>query len=253
MGALDRGAAVAVRASGADHRPLYTQVRDLMIGRIGSGAWKPGEMIPSEFQLASEFGVSQGTVRKALIELEQQNLVVRWQGRGTYVAEHSRQRSLFHFFHVVDAGDRKELPVSIVFEQRAKRATREEARLLHLGSRASVHSIQRVRHLAGGPVILERVVVPTALFKDLKVPLNTPLEEELYVLYQRHYGVTIARADERLAAVAAGPADAEHLGVPEGSPLLEIVRIASDVNGNPVELRISRVHTANHRYASRID
>jgi GntR family transcriptional regulator len=248
---MDETSSVGGRPA-ADFRPLYSQVKDLLIDRIGSGSWKPGEMIPSEFQLAAEFGVSQGTVRKALVELEQQKLVVRRQGRGTYVAKHSSQQSLFHFFHIVDEHGNKELPTSVVLDSRMKRATKEEATLLRMQPRASVHAITRLRHLGGRPVILERITLPASSFRDLDVPTGREMTEELYVLYQRHHGVTIIRADERIAAVAADAEDARHLGVGLGTPILEVSRVAVDVQGNPVELRLSRLNTAHHRYFSRI-
>ncbi|HSK40712.1 MAG TPA: GntR family transcriptional regulator [Arenibaculum sp.] len=247
--AIDRAGPGSISA---DFRPLYTQVRDMMVGRIGSGAWKPGEMIPSEFQLAAEFGVSQGTVRKALIEMEQRKLVVRRQGRGTYVSQHSSQQALFHFFRIVDRDGVKELPTSVVVEHRTKRASKEEAASLGLAPRAAVHFVMRVRHLRGRPVIIERIILPTAVFRDLDLPIGEEMAEELYVLYQRNHGVTIVRADERIAAVVADEADARFLEIAAGAPLLEISRIASDVQGNPVELRSSRVDTADFRYSCRI-
>src|SRR3546814_10554487 len=82
-------------------RPLYAQVRTLLLQRLIEGIWKPGTALPSEMQLAQELGVSQGTVRKALDDLAAENLVVRRQGRGTFVAEHDTDRALFHFFHLV--------------------------------------------------------------------------------------------------------------------------------------------------------
>lgn len=246
-------AKVAGKAAVTDFRPLYSQVRDLMIERIGSGRWKPGEMIPSETQLAQEFGVSQGTVRKALIELERQNLIVRRQGRGTYVAQHSRQRSLFHFFHIVYRNGIKELPTSVILDQKTRRATREQAAALDLPAKAQVHHITRLRYLGGRPIILERIAVPASLFRDLSFTPGEELTEELYVLYQQTYGVTVTRAQEMLAAVAADAADAEHLGVRQGAPLLAIARTAFDVQGNRVELRISHCNTENHRYFSEID
>ncbi len=69
--------------------PLYAQVKAQLIQRIQSGDWKPGELIPNEFVLAGELGVSQGTVRKALGELTADKLLLRRQGRGTFVAKHT--------------------------------------------------------------------------------------------------------------------------------------------------------------------
>ena len=72
-----------------DARPLYAQVREHLVERIRSGEWKPGQLIPNEFEIAAEFGVSQGTARKAISELAAEGLVLRRQGRGTFVVEHT--------------------------------------------------------------------------------------------------------------------------------------------------------------------
>ena len=104
-------------SASTEYHPLYAQVKALLVKRIGSGAWKPGEMLPSEFELAAEYNVSQGTVRKALTALETDRLIVRRQGRGTYVARHSRDQTLFHFFRMVGLDDYRLVPTSIVLTQ----------------------------------------------------------------------------------------------------------------------------------------
>jgi GntR family transcriptional regulator len=236
-----------------DFRPLYAQVRALMIARLVRGEWRPGEILPSEGRLATEFGVSQGTVRKALDEMAAQNMVVRHQGRGTFVAQHSEAQALFHFWHIRDANGIKELPTGRVLKLSAVRADRSQAGHLALPARARVWEILRLRHLRSRPVILERIVVPVALFPALDLPIGRALPDELYVLYQEKFAVTVARAEEKLRAVAADKLDAKRLGVPAGSPLLEIDRIALGLDGTPVEWRLSRCNSANHHYYSEIE
>ncbi|MFC7551838.1 GntR family transcriptional regulator [Pseudoroseomonas wenyumeiae] len=85
-----------------DARPLYQQVETVLIDRIASGAWPPGHSLPAEPELAAELGVSQGTVRKALAELERRNLIERRQGRGTTVLRHTGDTARFHFFRLRD-------------------------------------------------------------------------------------------------------------------------------------------------------
>jgi GntR family transcriptional regulator len=80
--------------------PLYAQVRQLLRERIRSGTWRPGQLLPNEFEIADEFGVSQGTARKALDALAQDGLVVRRQGRGTFVVEHTPAHVMFRLFHL---------------------------------------------------------------------------------------------------------------------------------------------------------
>ena len=243
----------AASLAAPDFRPLYAQVKDLLIRRMLAGEWRPGDVLPSEGRLALEFGVSQGTVRKALDEMAAQNLLVRQQGRGTFVAKHDRQRSLFHFFHIVGEDGVKELPTSRILELRTWRAEREEAALLRLPARSRVHKLLRVRTLQGHAAILERIALPVGIFPDFTVPVGVELPDELYVLYQQKFGVTIVRAEEKLRAVAADALDATHLGVASGAPLLEVDRIALSLDGIPVERRVSRCNTEHHHYTAELE
>jgi GntR family transcriptional regulator len=224
-----------------------------MIRRMLRGDWRPGELLPSEGRLAAEFGVSQGTMRKALDEMATQNLVVRQQGRGTFIAEHSQQRALFHFFHIRDESGLKELPTGQVLALKHVRADRAQARRLALPSRAPVITILRLRALRGKPVILERITLSAGPFRGLDLPIDREVPDELYLLYQQRFGVTVARAQEKLRAVAADALDARTLGVAKRTPLLEIDRLALALDGNPVEWRLSRCNSAHHHYYSEID
>jgi GntR family transcriptional regulator len=229
--------------------PLYAQVRAGVIQRIVAGIWKPGALLPSENRLAEEFGVSQGTVRKALDALEAENLVLRQQGKGTFVAAHTPERALFHFFKIVGDDGSHQLPTGRVLSCARRRASQEEAQKLCLAPGTKVVHIQRVRDLAGRPAIVEKVVVPARLFPELG---QSTLPNTLYKLYEETYGVIVAQAVERLKAVAARKSDAALLDVPVGAPLLEVERIALTLDRTPVEWRVSRCDTRNHHYLSTV-
>lgn len=228
-------------------KPLYQQVKDLLIERLIGGYWKPGDLLPSEMQLAGELGVSQGTVRKALDEMTAGNLLVRRQGRGTYVAEHDQEHALFHFFKMTGRDGQPLVPQSRVLRISKGRAKAREAARLALDPAAEVTRITRVRSVAGRPAIFERIVLPTALFPDLHEKRDLP--NTLYTVFARDYGLTIARAEERLSAVAAEADAARHLGLEEGAPLLKIDRTALGLNGRPVEWRISLCDTRDQLYS----
>ena len=235
-----------------DYRPLYQQVKDLLRRRIVDGTWRPDEVLPSEGRLAAELGVSQGTVRKALDEMAAQKLVVRRQGRGTFVAAHSPDTTLFHFFHMVDRAGDRQMPESELLDCRRGIAGPAETEALQLMPGAMVLRIDRRRMIGGAPAIVERIAVPQALFPDLDVLEEDGLPNTLYDLYQKRYGVTVGRATERLRAVAATAEDADHLGVEPGAPLLEIERIARDLDDGPVEWRLSRCLTDRLAYLSEL-
>lgn len=228
-------------------RPLYRQVRELLMQRIASGAWQPGEALPSEPELAAEIGVSQGTVRKALDEMEAQTVVVRRQGRGTYVAGHDDARILFQFFKLMLDDDRQLFPESEILGVSVCAADAAAAAVLELRRGAKLVRIERVRSLAGEVCIVERIVLPHALFPRIE---KRELPNNLYELYRAQFGVTIARATERLKAVAAGKREAQHLKVALGAPLLSIDRTALAMDGRPAEWRVSLCRTDAVHYLS---
>jgi GntR family transcriptional regulator len=232
-------------------RPLYQQVHDLLVARIVAGEWKPGDVLPPEPRLARSFKVSQGTVRKALAALEQRNLVVRRQGKGTYIATHTPQRALFHFFHLVGDDGARALPSHQLLGVKTGPAAAGEQQALALRTGAAVTRLKRLRLLGPRVAIVERIAVPRALFPRLhEAPDELP--NELYRHYETTYGVTVARAVERLKAVAATAAEARALGLAAGAPLLEIDRVATALDGRPVEWRRSRCDTRAHHYLSEI-
>jgi GntR family transcriptional regulator len=241
-----------MRAKLARPLPLYARAKQALMQKLGSGVWRAGEKLPPEPALAASLGVSQGTVRRALDDIAKANLIVRRQGRGTFVAEHTQARALFHFFHLVGDDGRRALPGSRVLSLKAGPATREEASRLGLAASARVVRLQRLRLLDGAAAIVERIVVPAALFQGLDVRDRADLPNELYKLYQDRFGVSVARAAERLKAVAASPEDAAHLGLRSGAPLLEIDRIAFALDGRACEWRVSRCATHRHYYVSEV-
>ncbi len=154
-------------SAAADHvgfRPLYKQVKDAFVKRMVDGIWSPGALLPSESQLAQEFGVSQGTVRKALDEMEAENLIVRQQGKGTFVAQHDEERILFQFFKLVMDDGVPRFPESTVLEAGVFDATEEERRELELKAGTKVARVRRVRYIAGQPMIIETLSLPDRMF-----------------------------------------------------------------------------------------
>jgi GntR family transcriptional regulator len=228
-------------------RPLYRQVRDRLIRNLVDGVWGPGEALPSEMQLAAELGVSQGTVRKALDAMAAENLVVRRQGRGTFVARHDEERILFQFFKLVPDSGTRSFPDSRVLSMAVGRADANERAPLALTPGSRVIRIKRVRSIENKPVIAEAITLPAALFPDLA---GMAVPNNLYGLYAMHYGITIANTQERLKAVGASADDAAILGISPGAPVLQIDRLALALDRTPVERRLSICLTHDLHYLS---
>lgn len=228
-------------------RPLYRQVKDVLVDRIARGAWRGGEALPSEFEIAAELATSQGTVRKALDEMAAENLVVRRQGRGTFVARHDDARILFQFFKLVPDEGEARFPESRVLRVGLAPAGEAAARRLGLAPAAPVVRLVRERSLGGRVAVLERIELPADPFAPL---CDGPVPNNLYELYATRFGVTVARARERLKAVAAGPEEVRSLEVAAGAPLLLVDRIATAIDGRPAEWRVSACRTDDLHYLS---
>jgi len=212
------------------------------------GRWAPGAMIPSEQQIAAELGVSPGTARKALDALAQESLLVRQQGRGPFVAVPEEGKLLFQFFHLMADDGERIRPDSFVHSLKAAEADARIAMRLGLRSGGKIWRIERVRLIAGKPLVSEVLAIPQSRFPAFgkldAVPNN------LYALYSSRFGITIARVAERLKAVAAGKRDAARLECTAGAPLLEVERTAFALDGTAVEWRLSRCVTEQIHYAA---
>lgn len=226
--------------------PVYRQAKDILVRRIADGVWRPGQILPSEFEIAADLGVSQGTARKALDEMTAENLLVRRQGRGTFVARHDEERSVARFLKLRRDDQERRFPESRVLDVSVVRASGEARERLRLIAGDKVVRIERIRSLAGVTCIAEGMVLPHRLFPGIN---DRNLPDNLYGLYASEFGVTVARASERLKAVAAASRVARHLEVPSGTPLLQVDRIASDIRGAPVEWRVSFCRTDGFHYA----
>lgn len=228
-------------------RPLYRQVKADFVKRMVDGLWSPGLLLPSEGRLAAEIGVSQGTVRKALDELAAENLLVRQQGRGTFVAEHDEKRILFQFFKLVPDDGVARFPESEVLEACVDAGTSAEHEALELPAAAKVARIRRVRSVDGQPIIVETLSLPDRLFPGVT---QSPVPNSLYAFYGEQYGITVAHAREKLKAMPLNETDAAILGRRPGHPALLIHRLALSLEVRPVEWRVSLCLTDDTHYLS---
>lgn len=230
------------------YSPLYLQVKQQLIEKMIAGDWPPGSLLPSEQQLGVQMGVSQGTVRKALDALATENIVVRRQGRGTFIAEHDQQRTLFQFFKLVDEEGERRFPETVYSRLELTAANAAERAALGIGNKAKVWHLFRHRALKGKITMTERISLAAERFP--KLDSHVPLPNNIYQLYERQYATTIARAVEKLRAVKATKEDAETLGCAEGDPILQIDREAFSLNGTVAELRIMKCLTEEFHYLS---
>jgi len=231
--------------------PLYQQIKTLILRSLQAGEWKPGDMIPSEFDLAARFRVSQGTVRKAIDELATDNLLVRRQGKGTFVATHTEQHIQYRFLRLLpDAGSLEaQGPAERrIIECRRLRAPAEVARQLELRTGDPLLQVKRVLAFSGSPAILEDIWLPGGPFKGLTVETLSDDKGPMYALFETLFGVRMVRAVEKLKAVSADADAATLLGVEVGHPLLSVERLAYTYNDVPMELRRGLYRTDTRHY-----
>ena len=232
--------------------PLYQQIKALITQRLESGEWKPGELIPSEVELGARFKVSQGTVRKAIDELAAENLVVRRQGKGTFVATHHESHAQFRFLRLTPDVEELQRAENRIIEVKRLRAPAEVARQLDIKSGDSVIYIKRVKSFNGVPTILEDIWLPGLIFKGLTAERLIEYKGPLYGLFETEFGTRMIRAVEQIRAVSADPESAGFLGVPPQMPLLSVDRASFTYGDKPVEVRRGLYLTLNHYYQSEL-
>jgi GntR family transcriptional regulator len=246
------GAGASSSGNSPTFSPLYQQIKALITQSLQSGEWKPGELIPSEVELASRFKVSQGTVRKAIDELSAENLVVRRQGRGTFVATHHEARAQFRFLRLMPDSGEVHNPDNRILEVKRTRAPADVARQLDMKSGDSVIFIRRVQAFDGVPTILEELWLPGALFKGLTAERLNEYKGPMYGLFETEFGTRMIRATESIRAVSADPAVAQMLGVAAGAPLLSLERVSFTYGDKPVEVRKGLYLTDRHHYQNEL-
>jgi GntR family transcriptional regulator len=232
--------------------PLYRQIKEFMIKSLEAGEWGPGDAIPSEAELAGRFNVSQGTVRKAIDEMAAENLLVRRQGKGTFVATHSDPRSYYRFLRLVpDDGDQPHSasePLSCEWAA----ASPEVAQVFGIEPGDPVVVLERLLRFDSEPVVLDQIYLAGELFQGLTLERLQASDRSLYSVFESDFGVRMIRAEERLRAVAADAHSAELLGVDEGEPLLLVERTTFTYGNKPVEWRRGLYCTRQHHYLNEL-
>ncbi|WP_334186780.1 GntR family transcriptional regulator [Noviherbaspirillum sp.] len=251
-GASGAGAGVSSSGTSPTFSPLYQQIKALITQSLQSGEWKPGELIPSEVELANRFKVSQGTVRKAIDELAAENLVVRRQGKGTFVATHHEARAQFRFLRLMPDAGEPHYAENRILDVKRLRSPAELARLLDIKSGDSVIFIKRVQSFDAIPTIVEEIWLPGVLFKGLTAERLSEYKGPMYGLFETEFGTRMIRATEKIRAVSADEQTAELLGIEVSTPLLSVERVSYTYGDKPVEVRRGLYLTDRHHYQNEL-
>lgn len=233
--------------------PLYRQIKALILQALETGEWRPGQAIPSEQELASRFSVSQGTVRKAIDEMAAENLLIRKQGKGTFVASHNDPRALFRFLRLVPMDGDLSHPQSIPLDCWRAKAGQEASRMLGIELGAPIIIVRRLLRFAMKPVVIDEIYLPGDVFPGLSFEMLQGWSGSLYSLFETRFGLRMIRAQERIRAVAADRSTSEALKVAEGTPLLSVERVTYTYGDKPVEWRRGLYSTAEHFYLNELN
>lgn len=230
--------------------PLYKEVRRYILSRLNNGDWKPGQQIPPELELARLLNVGQSTVRAGIKDLAAEGILVRRQGKGTFVTQHDLQSQHFRYSNIYSDQDEKILTSREVLSMKRVRATRDMQEELRLHKRGSetVFSVAALLNVAERPLALMQLILPAWLFPKLEIDDLRQTKENLYAVYQQMHGVTVVRMEERVRAKAADPEFARLIGAQVGEPVLHVHRIAYTFNNVPVELRLRTYKATGYHY-----
>lgn len=234
-------------------RPLYEQIKVLLTQSLIAGEWHPGEAIPSEHELAARFKVSQGTVRKAIDELAAENILIRRQGKGTFVATHNEEGIKLRFLRLTSVDGKKELLENQMVEFSKGKAQGDVAKMLRLKGGTSVTEVKRLLTFSGRPVILDHIVIPSNTFKGISATKIQEKNGSMYSMYETEFKIRMIRAEERLKAVSADAETARLLGIPEKTPLLRIERVSYTYGDVPMEWRLGLCITDDHHYMNELE
>ena len=235
--------------------PLYQQIKELVLQSLQAGEWKPGDLIPSEFELAARFKVSQGTVRKAIDELAKEHLLVRRQGKGTFVATHAEQQVQFRFLKL-----KPDHPATVsqgpaerhIIDCQRLRAPADVARALSLRTSDMVYRVRRVLSFDGVPTIFEDIWLPGATFKGLTAERLSKDTRPMYAMFESDFGIRMVRAQERLRAILPSEDVCDFLKVSTNTPLLQVERMSFTYHDSPMEWRIGVYRTDNRHYLNEL-
>jgi GntR family transcriptional regulator len=250
---LDRASDADRTAGSAAFSPLYQQIKGLLVQSLDRGEWKPGEAIPSEFELAARFQVSQGTVRKAIDDLAAENLLLRRQGKGTFVATHSEAKVRYRFLRLAADDGKPPVSGSQILDCRRVKAPVDVARLLDVRAADMVVNLRRLLSFDLTPTILDDTWLPGSVFRGLTAESLARYRGPLYGLFESEFGVSMVRADEKIKAVAATAEQAQLLKIKAADPLLQVERVSYTYGDRPMELRRGLYVTERFHYRNSLN
>ncbi|RXZ45533.1 GntR family transcriptional regulator [Crenobacter cavernae] len=218
-------------------QPLYEQIKQLLLRRIAEGEWQENASLPSEWELAEELSVSQGTVRKALTELVAEGVLYRQQGRGTFVAEAASDWGEARLQTIGTLSGRQESLMQELLGCWKSNAPEEVSELMGLRRLVPMIRVRQLWRLGGQPVALDDAYLPADRFEGLEARWLRQAGG-VYAALQRRFGVRPKTVMEQMRISALNREDAQLLMVAADTPVLAVTRLSTSIEGDPVEWRM---------------
>lgn len=232
-------------------RPLYKEVREQLTRSLVAGEWRPGAMLPSEPRLAERYNVGISTIRAAVRELELANVLVRAQGKGTFVARFDEREGVHRFLNVVREDGVAEAPHRRLLNFERIDAPPAIAEALHLPRTAAggkVYKLSTLVSLAGKPIYHSNVFLPVSVFPQLRRSHLPDGDRSLYSLFQQQFNVNVTKVVDSLTAMPAPAIVAKLCDLRPGTPVLCLNRVSFTYNEQRVEVRHNWMDTSHHCY-----
>ena len=233
--------------------PLYIQVKKRITQSLISAEWSPGQSIPSEVELAKKYNVSQGTVRKAIDDLAADKILIRRQGKGTFVSTHNEENIQLRFLRLTEKSGKKEKVENKLISFEKEKASNQIANALGVNTSSTLISIKRLLTFNGSPLILDLIKIPSDSFRGLNANKVIEKKGSMYRMYETDFGIQMLHADEKIKAVEANNESSSMLNIAEGSPLLSVERLSYTYDDKPIECRLGLCVTLNHYYKTELE
>ena len=233
--------------------PLYIQVKKNITESLVSAEWSPGQSIPSEIELSKKYSVSQGTVRKAIDDLVADKILIRRQGKGTFVSTHNEENIQLRFLRLTEKSGKKEKLENKLISFEKEKASNYIAKALDINTSSTLITIKRLLTFNGSALILDLIKIPSASFRGLNSDKIIEKKGSMYRMYETDFGIQMLHADEKIKAVEANKESSAMLNIAEGSPLLSVERLSYTYDDKPIEWRLGLCVTLNHYYKTELE
>ena len=232
--------------------PLYAQIKDILRARILDGSYQPHQQMPSESEMMASFNVSRITVRQALNDLQNEGLIFRIHGKGTFVSKPKAFQDLGRLQGFGEAMRQMGYETfARVLSIKSVLPSPQVAERLQLPKRARVTELQRVRFLNREPISLDVTYVPLAIGNRLaKEDLAA---RDIFVILENDYGLALGHAELQIGSQLADETLATQLKVEEGSPVLFIERTTHTADGMPIDYEHLYYRGDAFQYKVRVD